>query len=106
MATWSTSVRPTLPGYRSPDGRSDPGPRLNGMPGSVIVAGARTPIGKLSGALASFAAADLGAIAIRSALQRANTRPEEVDYVIMGQVLLAGTGQVPARQAARPPASP
>jgi acetyl-CoA C-acetyltransferase len=70
------------------------------MPGSVIVAGARTPIGKLSGALASFKAADLGAIAIRSALERAGTRPDEVDYVIMGQVLLAGTGQVPARQAA------
>jgi acetyl-CoA C-acetyltransferase len=70
------------------------------MPGSVIVAGARTPIGKLSGALASFKAADLGAIAIRSALERANTRPDQVDYVIMGQVLLAGTGQVPARQAA------
>src|ERR1700760_247458 len=70
------------------------------MPGSVIVAGARTPIGKLSGALASFSAADLGAIAIRSALERAGTRPDEVDYVLMGQVLMAGTGQVPARQAA------
>jgi acetyl-CoA C-acetyltransferase len=70
------------------------------MPGSVIVAGARTPIGKLSGALAPFSAADLGAVAIRAALERAATRPEEVDYVIMGQVLLAGTGQVPARQAA------
>jgi acetyl-CoA C-acetyltransferase len=70
------------------------------MPGSVIVAGARTPIGKLSGALAGFSAADLGAIAIRAALERAATRPEDVDYVIMGQVLLAGTGQVPARQAA------
>jgi acetyl-CoA C-acetyltransferase len=70
------------------------------MPGSVIVAGARTPIGRLSGALGSFAAADLGAVAIRAALQRAATEPEDVDYVIMGQVLLAGTGQVPARQAA------
>jgi acetyl-CoA C-acetyltransferase len=70
------------------------------MPGSVIVAGARTPIGKLSGALAGFSAADLGAVAIRAALQRAATKPDEVDYVIMGQVLLAGTGQVPARQAA------
>jgi acetyl-CoA C-acetyltransferase len=70
------------------------------MPGSVIVAGARTPIGKLLGALGGFSAAELGAIAIRSALQRAGTRPEEVDQVIMGQVLLAGTGQVPARQAA------
>ena len=70
------------------------------MPGSVIVAGARTPIGKLSGALGSFAAAELGAFAIRAALERAGARPDEVDYVIMGQVLLAGTGQVPARQAA------
>jgi acetyl-CoA C-acetyltransferase len=70
------------------------------MPGSVIVAGARTPIGKLSGALSGFSAAQLGARAIRAALDRAGTRPEDVDYVIMGQVLLAGTGQVPARQAA------
>ena len=70
------------------------------MPGSVIVAGARTPIGKLSGALSSFSAAQLGSIAIRAALERAGTRPEDVDYVVMGQVLLAGTGQVPARQAA------
>ena len=70
------------------------------MPGSVIVAGARTPIGKLSGALAGFSAAQLGSFAITEALRRASTRPEDVDYVIMGQVLLAGTGQVPARQAA------
>jgi acetyl-CoA C-acetyltransferase len=70
------------------------------MPGSVIVAGARTPIGKLSGALSGFSAAQLGARAIRAALDRAGTRPEDVDYVIIGQVLLAGTGQVPARQAA------
>ncbi len=70
------------------------------MSGSVIVAGARTPIGKLSGALGSFSAAGLGAIAIRAALQRAGTSPEDVDYVLMGQVLMAGAGQVPARQAA------
>ncbi len=70
------------------------------MPGSVIVAGARTPIGKLSGAFATLSAAQLGAVAIRAALDRAATAPDEVDYVIMGQVLLAGTGQVPARQAA------
>jgi acetyl-CoA C-acetyltransferase len=70
------------------------------MPGSVIVAGARTPIGKLSGALASLSAVQLAAIAIAAALERAATAPDEVDYVIMGQVLLAGTGQVPARQAA------
>ena len=70
------------------------------MPGSVIVAGARTPIGRLSGALAAHSAADLGAVAIQAALERAHTEPDQVDYVIMGQVLLAGTGQVPARQAA------
>ncbi|HUJ63975.1 MAG TPA: acetyl-CoA C-acetyltransferase [Acidimicrobiales bacterium] len=70
------------------------------MPGSVIVAGARTPIGKLSGAFAGMSAAQLGSVAIKAALERAATRPDEVGYVIMGQVLLAGTGQVPARQAA------
>jgi acetyl-CoA C-acetyltransferase len=70
------------------------------MPGSVIVAGARTPIGKLSGAFTSLSAAQLGAVAIRAALERAATNPDEVDYVLMGQVLLAGTGQLPARQAA------
>jgi acetyl-CoA C-acetyltransferase len=70
------------------------------MPGSVIVAGARTPIGKLSGAFTSLSGAQLGAVAIRAALERAATSPDEVDYVLMGQVLLAGTGQVPARQAA------
>ena len=70
------------------------------MPGSVIVAGARTPIGKLSGAFAGLSAAELGAVAIRAALERAGTSADAVDYVLMGQVLLAGTGQVPARQAA------
>ena len=70
------------------------------MSGSVIVAGARTPIGKMSGALASLSAAELGGIAIADALRRAGVAPEEVDHVIMGQVLMAGQGQVPARQAA------
>jgi acetyl-CoA C-acetyltransferase len=70
------------------------------MSGSVIVAGARTPIGKLSGALANLSAAELGGIAIADALRRAGVAPEEVDHVIMGQVLMAGQGQVPARQAA------
>jgi acetyl-CoA C-acetyltransferase len=70
------------------------------MPGSYIVAGARTPIGKMSGALASFSAADLGSIAIKAALERAGVSPNEVDHVIMGQVLMAGQGQVPSRQAA------
>ncbi len=70
------------------------------MPGSVVVAGARTPIGKLSGGLSSFSGAQLGGLAIEAALQRAGVAGEAVDYVIMGQVLLAGAGQVPARQAA------
>ena len=70
------------------------------MPGSVIVAGARTPIGKLSGGLAGFSGADLGGFAIRSALERAGVAPVDVEHVLMGQVLLAGAGQIPARQAA------
>jgi acetyl-CoA C-acetyltransferase len=70
------------------------------MAGSVIVAGARTPIGKMSGALASLSAAELGGVAIAEALARAGVRPDEVQHVIMGQVLLAGQGQVPSRQAA------
>ena len=70
------------------------------MPGSYIVAGARTPIGKMSGALADFSAADLGGFAIAEALKRANVQPHEVEHVIVGQVLMAGQGQVPARQAA------
>ena len=70
------------------------------MAGSYIVAGARTPIGKMSGALASFTAAQLGGFAIADALARAGVAPHEVDHVIMGQVLMAGQGQVPARQAA------
>ncbi len=70
------------------------------MAGSVIVAGARTPIGKLSGAHASFAATDLGGFAIKAALERAGITGEQVDYVVMGQVIQAGAGQITARQAA------
>jgi acetyl-CoA C-acetyltransferase len=70
------------------------------MSGTVIVAGARTPIGKLSGSLGGFAATDLGGLAIAGALERAGIAPERVDYVFMGQVILAGTGQITARQAA------
>ncbi len=70
------------------------------MPGSVIVSGARTPIGKLSGALSGLSAAELGAAAIASALERATLRPDQVDYVYMGQILQAGQGQLTARQAA------
>ena len=70
------------------------------MPGSVILAGARTPIGKLSGSLAGFSGSDLGGLAIKAALERAGVKGEDVDYVFMGQVLLAGAGQITARQAA------
>jgi acetyl-CoA C-acetyltransferase len=70
------------------------------MTGSVIVAGARTPIGRLLGSLKDFAAVDLGAIAIRAALERAGVAGDQVDYVIMGHVLQAGAGQIPSRQAA------
>jgi acetyl-CoA C-acetyltransferase len=70
------------------------------MPGSVILSGARTPIGKLSGTLASQSAMDLGAVAIKGALERAGIAPEQVNYVFMGHVLQAGQGQITARQAA------
>jgi acetyl-CoA C-acetyltransferase len=70
------------------------------MTTSVIVAGARTPIGKLMGSLRDFSASDLGAIAIAGALEKANVPASQVQYVIMGQVLTAGAGQLPARQAA------
>ncbi len=69
------------------------------MAGSVILNGARTPIGKLSGGLSSFAATDLGGVAIKGALERAGVSPDQVDYVVMGQVLQAGAGQITARQA-------
>ncbi len=67
---------------------------------SVIVAGARTPMGRLLGSLKSFSGADLGGFAIKSALDRAGIAGDQVQYVIMGQVLQAGAGQIPARQAA------
>ena len=70
------------------------------MPGSVILGGARTPIGKLSGALAGFSAMDLGGLAIAAALERAGVAADQVDYVFMGHVLQAGQGQITARQAA------
>jgi acetyl-CoA C-acetyltransferase len=70
------------------------------MPGSVIVSGARTPMGRLLGSLKDFSAADLGGIAVRAALERAGITGDQVDYVILGQVLQAGAGQMPARQAA------
>ena len=66
---------------------------------SVIVAGARTPIGRLLGGLKTLSAADLGGVAIKGALEKAGVQPEQVDYLIMGQVILAGAGQNPARAA-------
>ena len=65
------------------------------MPGSVIVGGARTPIGKLSGALKDFTAMELGGIAIAKALERAGIGGDQVDYVIMGHVIQAGAGRSP-----------
>lgn len=67
---------------------------------TVIVAGARTPMGRMSGSLKAFSGSDLGGFAIRGALEKAGVDPDQVDYVIMGQVLTAGAGQIPARQAA------
>ncbi len=70
------------------------------MAGSVIVAGARTPMGRLLGSLKTQSAAQLGGVAIKGALERAGVAPDQVDYVIMGHVLQAGTGQITSRQAA------
>src|SRR6266516_3034493 len=70
------------------------------MSRSVIVSAVRTPFGKLNGGLAPYPATELGAIAIRAGLERVGLEGREVDYVIMGQVLQAGAGQAPARQAA------
>lgn len=67
---------------------------------SVLVAGARTPMGRLLGSLAGLSGAELGGVAIKGALERAGISGDQVDYVIMGQVLTAGAGQIPARQAA------
>ena len=67
---------------------------------NVIVAGARTPMGRLLGSLKDFSGADLGGVAIKGALERAGVAPDQVDYVIMGQVIQAGAGQITARQAA------
>jgi acetyl-CoA C-acetyltransferase len=70
------------------------------LPRSVIVSGARTPMGRLLGSLKDFSAADLGGVAIKAALERAGISGDQVDYVIMGQVIQAGAGQNPARPAA------
>ncbi|HUN30758.1 MAG TPA: acetyl-CoA C-acetyltransferase [Trebonia sp.] len=70
------------------------------MPDPVIIGGARTPMGRLLGSLAGFSAAELGGFAIKGALERSGISPQDVEYVIMGHVLQAGTGQITARQAA------
>ncbi|MBV9382574.1 MAG: acetyl-CoA C-acetyltransferase [Streptosporangiaceae bacterium] len=70
------------------------------MPEPVIIGGARTAIGRLLGSLAGYTAAELGGFAIKAALMRAGVAPDQVEYVIMGQVLQAGAGQIPSRQAA------
>ena len=69
------------------------------MPKTVILSSARTPIGKLGGGLSSLDATELGGVAISAALERAGVEPEQVDHVVMGQVLQAGQGQIPSRQA-------
>src|SRR3954451_18787515 len=69
------------------------------MPRTVILSAARTPIGKLGGGLSSLPATELGAVAIREALQRADVDPEQVEHVVLGTVLQAGQGQIPSRQA-------
>jgi acetyl-CoA C-acetyltransferase len=69
------------------------------MPRTVILGSARTPVGKLGGGLSSLKATDLGGIAIGAALERADVAPEQVQHVVMGQVLQAGQGQIPSRQA-------
>src|ERR1700731_1025963 len=69
------------------------------MPNTVILSAARTPIGKLGGGLASVDATELGGAAIKAALERAEVSPDQVQHVVMGQVLQAGQGQIPSRQA-------
>jgi acetyl-CoA C-acetyltransferase len=84
----------------APDsGKTDSGKTDPGKTTSVIINGARTPIGKLLGSLKDFSATDLGGLAIKAALERSGVTPDQVEYLIMGQVLLAGTRQAPARQA-------
>src|ERR1700750_1854475 len=69
------------------------------MPSTVILSSARTPIGKLGGGLSSLDATELGGAAIKAALERAEVAPDQVQHVVMGQVLQAGQGQIPSRQA-------
>src|SRR5262249_8721159 len=79
--------------------RRDTQGKRDTMPSTVILSAARTPIGKLGGGLASVDATELGGTAIRAALERAEVEPDQIQHVIMGQVLQAGQGQIPSRQA-------
>src|SRR5579859_4435267 len=69
------------------------------MAKTVILGAARTPIGKMGGGLSTLDATELGGVAIEAALERSGVEPEQVDHVVMGQVLQAGQGQIPSRQA-------
>ncbi len=84
---------------RSPVPRTDPQENPPAMPKTVILGAARTPIGKVGGGLSTLDATELGALAIGAALERAAVEPEQVDHVVVGQVLQAGQGQIPSRQA-------
>src|SRR5688572_9918298 len=88
--------REPAPGF---DAALHPTEGLEPMPSTVILGAARTPIGKLGGGLSSLDATELGGIAIRAALERADVGPDEVQHVVMGQVIQAGQGQIPSRQA-------
>src|SRR5438105_2627977 len=100
----------TLEGYRAPPRQARVVPldvneslhrRSRRMNDIVIVAAARTPVGSFSGALSSLSAHQLGTVALKAAIERAGLDPSDVDEVILGQILAAGEGQNPARQAAR-----
>src|SRR5664279_5959894 len=84
---------------RSPSLRTDLQERPAPMPKTVILGAARTPIGKMGGGLSSLDATELGGLAISAALERSGVEPEQVDHVVVGQVLQAGQGQIPSRQA-------
>jgi hypothetical protein len=90
MKNHSVKLNPGHDGRRQPDES-----RFDHMPQTVILGAARTPFGKLGGALAGFDATDLGGIAIAGALERANVAPEQVEKVVMGQVLQAGADSLP-----------
>src|SRR6184192_2521749 len=99
MPTWSRRVSrgSTMISFRTPLGIVAD---MSDSRQPVLVGGARTPVGRLLGSLASKSASDLGGVAIAAALERAGVAPDQVQYVIMGQVLQAGAGLITARQAA------